>query len=190
MAILTADELRASVPRGAPAIDASEFDDTWVDDAIAEHDNGFRIYCGDIPDSATATETIEVGSTSSRLILEFGRIISVTSVTIDGSTLDASRYRPVGGSIFGVDREFYAGTTVVVVYSHGFGSPSDLKRSCAWFVAKAAAADRAGAGREVRASGPEFTSYASPGDMRPTGWTEVDTIWNRYRASYNSVLIA
>lgn len=192
MATLTASQLRARVPSGVTPLDLSEFSDEWVDDAIAEHDAQFTRYRGDLPDSATVTETVRPVGVSDRLLLRWPKASAITSITVDGTTLSSSYYYLDGGMVYRTPTGgcWSPSTVVVVEYLHGFGveateedsgAPADLKRACTLYVTKTATADRAGSNREVRASG-EFTSYAMPdfAARKPTGWAEVDRIWNTY----------
>jgi hypothetical protein len=182
MATLTAAQARARVSRGGSPIDSSEFDDTWVDEVIAEHDATFTRYRGEIPDSATETETVRpVVGVSDRLLLRYPKPTAITSVTVDGTTLSSTGYYLENGMLVRKSASWVANTVVVVVYPHGFGSPAALKRACALYVEKTAMMDRGGSSRDVRASG-EFTSFVQPdwSAGRPTGWADVDRIWNSF----------
>jgi hypothetical protein len=182
MATLTAAQARARVSRGGSPIDSDQFDDTWVDEVIAEHDATFTRYRGDLPDSATETETVRpVVGVSDRLLLRYPQVASITSVTVDGSLLASTGYYLENGIVVRKSAHWDPNTVVVVVYPHGFGSPAALKRSCALYVEKTAMMDRGGSSRDVRATG-EFTSFVRPdwNAGSPTGWDDVDRIWNSF----------
>lgn len=192
MAILTAAQLRERVPRGAGALDESEFDDDWVNAAISEHDATFTRYCGDIPDSTTYTETIRPRASTGRLVLSWSNITAVSGITVDGTSLSSGYWAIEGGAVVGVNYRFVGGTTIVVSATHGFGSPEALKRACTLYVTRTAVADRNGSNRDVRAAGPDFTAYASSewAMGRPTAWDDVNRLWNIYRPSVLTVGIA
>lgn len=194
MATLTAAQARERIPQGAPPIDESEFDDAWVNAAVARHDSTFTRYRGESPYRATVTETVRPVGVSGRLLLRWPKIVSITSVTVDGSTLDSAYYYVDRGALARTPDGgmWYQGTTVAIEYVHGYGvaasdgdsgAPDDLKDACAWFLAFKAQSERTGAGRRsVRTQGPEFTSFgrADWQGGRPTGWDEVDDIWNTF----------
>lgn len=199
VATLTAAQARLRLPAGAPPIDASDdrFDTTWLTEAVKRHDETFARYRGEVAATATEIETVRPVGVSDRLLLRWPKVISITSITVDGTALPSASYYPEDGIVVRTSGCWRHQSLVVATYVHGFGevvtdpdpddpdsgAPADLKDSCAWFVALKAQSERTGAAaRSVRASGPDFTSYvrADWAGGRPTGWDEVDDIWNSY----------
>lgn len=182
MATLTADEARALVTQGGTPLDESVYSDTRVDAWIAEHDARFARYRGEIPDSAEVVESVRPVGGTDRLVLRWPKPTAIDSVTVDGVTLDDAYYELRHGLLCGIDYCWPYRSLVVVTYTHGYDSPADLQRACAMFVEKTAALDRSGSAREVRSAGPDFSSPLLPNAAKgsPTGWSEVDGIWNSY----------
>ena len=182
MATLTADEVRDRVSRGGEPLDESAYSDEWIDGVVAEHDARFARYRGDIPDSAEVVESLRPVGGAERLVLRWPKATVVDSVTVDGTALADDYWELRDGMLCGIDYTWPRRLLVVVTYTHGWDSPDDLKRSCAMFVEKTAVVGRVGGAREVRAAGPDFSSPLLPNATKgaPTGWSEVDGIWNSY----------
>lgn len=78
------------------------------------------------------TETIRPANDANLIILRDGPLASVTSVTVDGTTLDLDTLWLRKWSIEKTDEDFPGGSTIVVVYKAGYTSatiPDSLKRA-------------------------------------------------------------
>lgn len=185
MALLTAAEARSRVSRGGMPLDADKYPNTWIDEVVAEFEGTFQRYRGETAASATVTEVVRAVGVSDHLLLRWPVVSSVTSVTVNGTAVTSTDYYVEAGII----RRIAAPTShwvslsypATVIYVHGYGSPADLKRACALYVEKCAAADSSGQTRDVRSSGDQVT-YSMPdwNNGRPTGWADVDRILNTY----------
>jgi hypothetical protein len=116
-----------------------------------------------------------------RLVLDRKRIRSVTSVTVDGVALSATRIKldPAGvlhiiGAVSGL---------VVATYSHGYDSPPPLVLdACTEYVFCVLTGRASGVSRNTLSVGTEAgtTRYSTPdwNAGRPTGWLDVDRLLN------------
>lgn len=180
---LTPAVLRDRVPALA---DSARFADSDLADYIAEFEELVENYRGVAFTPREATEAVdlpEAGAT--RISLTWPQVRSITSVTVDGDVADTDTYRLTADGRLVVDGSLVAftGTELVVVYEHGYSSPSPaLLRACREYVRTVALADRSNVGRDViRQSGSDMTiqySTPDPAAGRPTGFLEVDRIIN------------
>lgn len=116
-----------------------------------------------------------------RLVLDRKRIRSVTSVTVDGVALSATRIKldPAGvlhiiGTVSGL---------VVATYSHGYDSPPSLVLdACTEYVFCVLTGHASGVSRNTLSVGSDggTTRYSTPdwNAGRPTGWLDVDQLLN------------
>lgn len=180
MALLTAAQVRARISRGGVPLDSSQFDDTWVDEAVADFEDLVLRYRGEIATTATVTETVRTVGVADRLLLRWPLATAITSVTVSGSALSSTLYYLEHGMVVRTTGSFYKDTPATVVYAHGFGSPVAAKKGCALYVEKLASLERGGSTRDMSAQG-DFTSYIQPdwSKKRPTGWVDVDRYLNQ-----------
>jgi hypothetical protein len=180
MALLTAAQVRSRISRGGVALDANQFDDDWVDEAVADFESLVLKYRGEVATTATVTETVRTVGVADRLVLRWPVVTSVTSVTVSGTAVSSSLYYVEHGMVVRTTGSFYEDTPATVVYVHGFGSPVAAKKGCALYVEKLAALERGGSTRDMSAQG-DFTSYIQPdwAKKRPTGWVDVDRYLNQ-----------
>lgn len=182
MAILTAAQVRARLAK-TPA--AGLLDD-YIDDEVAELVDEFReaveTYRGYAHEPTTVTEEIEVPYPTQVLPLRWPLVRSITSLTIDGTVIDPSLYRPLKRSgevkYSGWFSPEYPST---VVYSHGLDAPGSLvKRCAALYVQLVVENTKNGTDRNIitRALDGASEVYSTPNMAldRPTGWLEVDRL--------------
>lgn len=118
-----------------------------------------------------------------RVLLARTRVRSVTSITLDGTSVAASRYKLDAAA--GVLR--FTGPVsgvLVVTYPHGHDEPSSvLLDACTEYVVSALTSRASGASRNTLSQGGAETGttrYSTPNMAagRPTGWLEVDRLLN------------
>jgi hypothetical protein len=189
MAYMTAAELRQRVT--ALQSDA-KFPDDVLTDLVAEFQEIAERYRGVAYQPTTTTETIYTSRAVDAVALHHLPIRSVTSVTVDGTTLDASSFE-VDALAGGIVVTVAFNVPVVVEYIHGLDEPpATLLRACREYVRACALSDRSSVGRDVLvlADGAGGTTRYSTPDWdagRPTGYLEVDRLLNSlddYRPSF------
>lgn len=180
--LLTPDEVRSRWQQGAKPTSSAEYDDEWIAERVAAFEDTVLRYCGDEATVRTVTETIRPRVASQRLLLDWPKVTSITSVTVGETVLDSGDYKPRAGMVEKVGGCWTPGADHVVVYEHGFASLAGLKIACALYVQKCAGQDRSGSGRDQRSSG-DVVYLVMPdwANDRPTGWTDVDATLNALR---------
>ena len=186
MAYPTAAQIRDAV--GEPiASDDDTYPDALLTQLVAEFADIAERFRGVAFVPTTTVEEREVDGCS--LFLDWARPRSITSLVVDGDTLDPSSYQlnKSTGQL-----RFRAGSSsgnngfpslAVVTYIHGEDDlPSPIYRGCLEYVRATAVSDRSGTGRDVIAQTFDggFTRYSTPDweAGRPTGWLEVDRLLN------------
>lgn len=171
---------------GGPPLDPSVFDNTWVAEAVDVVRDKVETACGVAFTPTTTVETVPVPGCGGRLLLEWPKIRSVTSITVNGTALAATDYVVDAKRGFITLRSTPAWDAVIVVtYVHGFdindsdGPSSVLKRMTAAYVDRLAAHARSSSTRDVRVEGMESgasTVYVlpRPGTWQVTGFSEFD----------------
>lgn len=182
MAYATAAEAKARQTR------LTDYDDTLVDEAIAEFaDIAERYCCRAFASHADATYEITERPLPVDVVLP-GVNISDVSIDCDGTDVDLTESiileeSGVIGSIPWPDR--YA-ESAVVTYTHGTESPPGaIKRAAIEYAARVLIGEGSGMSRDVRTQAFDggTTSYVTPDweAGRPTGFLEVDRLLNSYR---------
>lgn len=182
MAYTTATALRLRVP----VLASDRFTDTELDDYIAEFEELVENYRGVAFEPRTATETVDLpDSGATGIVLDWPQVRSITSVVVDGDTVDDETYRldSSGRLVPDGTATVFTGTTLTVTYSHGLTEPGPaLLRACREYVRATALADRSNVGRDVirQSAGEMTTQYSTPNpaEGRPTGFLEVDRLIN------------
>ena len=179
--------MTAAALRGRVAVLADgRFTDTELNDYIAEFEGLVENYRGVAFTPREATETVDLpDGGATRIILDQPRVRSITSVTVDGDVAAADTYRldDQGAVVVDGTATVFTGTSLTVVYQHGYDSPSPaLLRACREYVRSVALADRSNVGRDVirQSAGEMTTQYSTPDPDRgrPTGFLEVDRLIN------------
>jgi hypothetical protein len=167
-------------------LDNSKYDDADLAEYIAEFESMVEDYRGVAFTPREATETVDIpAGGASRVVLDWPMVRSITSVTIDGVSVAPSVFRLADdGAVEVVDGQSpFSGTSLTVVYQHGYDSPSTtLLRACREYVRIVAVADRSSVPRDIISTTAEgmSTRYSTP-DMdhgRVTGYLEVDRLIN------------
>lgn len=136
----------------------------------------------------TFTETFS-GCGSRQLVLGQPDIRSLTTVTVDGASVNVALLTAVSGVLQYLGGGLWSGATpsnVVVVYSAGkFATcPADIKNAVMWATRDRLLEQSNQAGIDVRKTSvsTEFgvTSYVLPGEKRPTGYPELDALIASY----------
>lgn len=185
MPYMTASALRSAVPA---LNDTGKYPDSVLTGLITEFEEIAEEYRGVAYIPRTATETFTVPLASSAIILRHVRVRSVTSVVIDGNTVDPTSYDYTDHGTL-VTRVGFLGSAympvsrAVIVYSHGYDSPPQgVLRACRMYVYYSAMADRSAVPRDIIATSADglTTRYSTP-DIRagrPTGYLDVDRLLN------------
>ncbi len=155
MAILTAAEIRARVSRGSPVLSESEFDDDWVEETRDLFMDALTAYKGVAYEPTTTVEKIRVSSYSNQLVLRWPKVTSVTSVVVNGTTIDSTAYEAdESGVLYYFGGSFSPRYRATVTYVHGYATtPPAALQACALFVERVAAGDRSAATRDVSSQG-------------------------------------
>lgn len=117
-----------------------------------------------------------------RVLLHHVRVREVVSVTLDGSTVAASRWTlDAAAGVLRFNGQISG--EVVVEYAHGYDEPpSWLLDACTEYVVAALTARASGQSRNTLsvADASGTTRYSTPNkaEGRPTGWLEVDRLLN------------
>lgn len=188
---LTPAQLRADVETLA---NTGKYPDTVLQGLVAEFEQIAEEYRGVAFTPRTAVETQTICSGATSITLNWPRVRSITSVVVDGTTIDASTYRVTEAGILQsstglVIAGAFPEAQAVITYSHGYDVPtttvapgSALLRACREYVKACAVADRSNVGREIiRTTGDGVTNrYSTPDKAagRPTGFLEIDRILN------------
>jgi hypothetical protein len=183
---MTPDQIRAVV--GALA-DVGKYPDTVLADLVAEFEEIAEEYRGVAFTPRTAVETQTVGLGTASIVLNRPFVRSITSVVVDGVTIDALTYRSAQPGLLESSAGFVAGgayltSTAVVTYEHGMEAPPQrLLRCCREYVRICAVADRSNVPRDIIATSADgmSTRFSTPDARagRPTGYLEVDRLLNR-----------
>lgn len=195
MALLTAGQVRERITPGSTPLDnTGRFDDTWVDRTVSEFADAFAAWAGYYPQPTTTTEVLSVHQWTDRIMLAWRKITSVTSLEVAGTALTSGTdfYVEHPAVIVREDGLFDPDEEVEVVYVHGLAAgtaPEYVKRACALYVEKVAAAERGGSTADPRSTG-DVTYYVmpDPSNGRPTGWREVDRLLVMARGQSATVL--
>lgn len=184
MALMTVAEVKRRVDRGAVAGILNGWSDDDITEMVSEVAEVASEYRGVAYETTTATEVHRVTSATTGLVLREPLAQAITSVTIDGSTIDSSLYvLDSFEAILRYDSGFSPSFPVTVVYTHGLTAvPARLKRAIALYVQEVASLEQSGTGRNMLSQTFDggSTRYSTP-DMaagRPTGWLEVDRLLN------------
>lgn len=188
---LTPAQIRAAVPTLA---DQGKYPDTVLSDLVAEFEQVAEEYRGVAFTPRTAVETQTICSGAGSLTLNWPRVRSITSVVVDGTTIDSSTYRVTEAGVLQSSTGFIGGSafpeaSAVVTYSHGFDVPTStvapgsvLLRACREYVRVCAVADRSSVPRDIIATTADgmSTRYGTPDKKagRPTGYIEIDRLLN------------
>lgn len=185
MAYYTAATLRAAV---AALGDSARYPDQVLTDLIAEFEEIAEDYRGVAYEPRTAVETHTTPLTVASIRLRHIRVRSITSITVDGTTVDSGSYTYTDfGTVesrvgFRASGLFAVGTAVVM-YSHGYDSPPQrVLRACREYVRSCAAAGNSNVPRDIIATSADgmTTRYSTPDKRagRPTGYIDVDRLLN------------
>jgi hypothetical protein len=188
---MTAADLRAAVPA---LENTGRYSDDQLDGYVAEFEGLAESYRGVAFTPRSAVETCTVCSGTSRILLNWPKVRSITSVVVDGNTVEASTYRATEAGVLVSSSGFVAGgafpeAQAVVSYDHGFDAPtasvmpgSVLLRACREYVRVVALADRSSVPRDIISTSADglSTRYSTPdwGAGRPTGYIEIDRLLN------------
>mgnify|MGYP007100046968 FL=1 len=179
--ILTAAEVREKAARYM-ALPDTEYPDSDIDDLVSEFREVFIDYRGVAP---TPTETTEVvTSRTSKLILRWPEVTTLTSVTVNGTELDADTLTLDSSTgIVTYSGSFSPSYPATVVYVHGLAVvPGILQRATVRYVCAVLKSEASGTGRDVLTQNIDgaTTRYSTPDKAagRPTGWLEVDRLLN------------
>lgn len=194
MALLTASQVRERVTHGGDPLDDDDyFTDTWVNERVDEFAHVYASWRGFYPQPTTTTEVLSVHDWTDRVLVAWRKITSVTSVEVAGDALAAADFyveHPL--AIVRKDALFDPDEEIEVTYVHGLAdgaASSYVKRACALYVEKVAAAERGGQTADAR-SGGDVTWFVQPDPTRdrPTGWREVDRLLVLARGQTATVL--
>lgn len=185
MPYMTVDDLREAVPA---LNDDGKYPDALLAGYITEFEEIAEDYRGVAYIPRTATETLTVPQTGTIIQLRHIRVRAITSVTIDGTLIDASSYSytdhgTIQSRVGFLGRGLYPQATAVIVYSHGYDSPTQsLLRGCREYVRIAAVADRSAVPRDIIATSADgmTTRFSTPDKRagRPTGYLDIDRLLN------------
>lgn len=164
----------------------ASFEAAPIDAQIASFEPIAERYRGVAYTPRDASKVFTAGCASS-LILPNTRIRSVTSVVIDGATIDPANYQP--GLSAGVikSRSGWSYQSLTVTYTHGYDAPpGELLDACTEYVLSVLKSRASGVSRNTLSQGsPDggTTRYSTPDweAGRPTGWLEVDRLLNSLR---------
>lgn len=179
---MTVAALRARVPTLAN----SKYEDADLAEYIAEFESMVEDYRGVAFTPREATETVDIpAGGATRVVLDRPMVRSITSVTVDAVAVASTVYRLADdGALEVVDGvSALSGTSLTVVYQHGYDAPSTtLLRACREYVRIVAVADRSSVPRDIISTSSDgmSTRYSTP-DMdhgRVTGYLEVDRLIN------------
>lgn len=184
---LVPDDLRST----EPLEDTDAFPDARLAQLVAVFEQVAESYRGVAFTPRSATETVWLyRQACSLLSLSWPKVRSITSVTVDGTLIDADTYDLTDrGQVYSASG-FY-GTTGTLVYSHGYDAPGGLTwpgaalllEACRQYVRSKAVLDRSKVGRDaISLAGPDggTTRYSTPDVAagRPTGYLVVDEYLN------------
>jgi hypothetical protein len=169
-----------------PTLANSKYADADLAEYIAEFESMVEDYRGVAFTPRTATEAVDLpAGGATKIVLDWPRVRSITSVTVDGvlAATDTYRLDSDGALVVDGDATSFTGTTMTVVYEHGFDSPSPvLLRACREYVRIVAVADRSSVPRDIIATSTDgmSTRFSTPdmGAGRVTGYLEVDRLIN------------
>jgi hypothetical protein len=178
---LTPDQIRARV---AVLTDVDRYPDDEIAEVVAEFEGLVEDYRGVAFTTRTATETYDIPAAGGREItLAWPKVQAVTSVAIDGSTVDPTLYwLGEAGTIHAIGSPI-TGTAVTVTYTHGFTTtPQSILRATREYVRAVLLQNRSNVPRDVIGrTGPdggptERYSTPDPSKGRLTGYLEVDRL--------------
>lgn len=177
----TLDELRTLPDMGSAEVSAVDAAEAHLVDIVEEEIGGPLV-----PRAVTAT--FDGGGTA--LVLPSQHVRSLTSVTVNGTSLDVSDFVTTHGIL----RYAAAGTTfasgvsnVVVVFQSGewAACPPGFKEPLLWAVRDRLLSHDGNSGLDARRSSvqTEFgtTTYVLPGEKRPTGFPQLDAAIAAYQ---------
>lgn len=182
-------------PADLRSVKGLESTDLYPDDLLASYVEEFEgiaeAYRGVAftPRTAVETVTLTLFSGVTTVLLSWPLVRSVTSVVLDGDTLDSSTYTLTDrGGVYSASG-FY-GTSVAVTYAHGFDEPSTgwfrskmLLNACKQYVRSCAKRDESAVSRDQLTAtdgqgGTIRYSTPDPGAGRPTGYLDIDRLLN------------
>lgn len=185
--------------RSVPGLsDTAAYPDALLARMVAVFEALAESYRGVAFTPRTATLNVPLGAAFTcplqRLYLPRPRVRSVTSVTVDGTAVDAADFE-VGDVAGGVTVVYSAagwvGAEAVVVFEHGFDAPDSgtwpegemLLEACRTYVRAKVKQAGSGVSRDaISIAGPDggTTRYSTPdvSQGRPTGYLEVDELLN------------
>lgn len=184
-AYLTPAQLRDQVPQ---LDNPGKYPDAVLSALVTEFEEIAEDYRGVAYTPRTATETHTVPLSSSSIMLRHQRVRSITSVVLDGATIDAGSYTytdhgTIESRVGFLGTGLQAVSTAVIVLSHGYDAPPQrLLRGCREYVRNCAVADRSDVPRDIIATSVDGMThrYSTPDKSagRPTGYIEVDRLLN------------
>ena len=180
---LTVEDAKERIARMGASGALSAYEDSDLEEMISEFEQVVEEYRGVAFTPRDVTEVVSVPRSTSRIRLRWPIVRAITSITIDGDVVEASRYRLTAGPGIVHYSAFRPPYPATIVYSHGFDAPTaTLKRATALYVSLVVASERSGTGRDVLSQAFEgaTTRYSTPNkaEGRPTGWLEVDRLLN------------
>ena len=163
----------------------AEYTDAQVNAKVAEFEDILERYCSVAYTTRTATEQITRRPLRSTVQLANPRLISLTSITVDGTVLSLTNVARLKtpGVLMHVPFTDPCPLDCTIVYTHGYATTPVLAIAGAVeYAARSLAADNSGTSRDVRSQAFDggTTNYITPdwSRGRPTGWTEVDRLLN------------
>lgn len=164
-------------------------EDTYLNRQIAAVSNEIATYCGRTFKAETITETIHYDWSFDGLSLSRFPVQSITSISLDGTTVSSSLYtaQSTSGVIYALDSSSdnvtWAAGRYVVVYVAGYSTiPSDLEQACISLV---------NARRSARGRDPSLRSEKIPDVWEASYWVaggneyglppDIKTVLDRYR---------
>ena len=175
--------------------DLSVYSDADVNAAIAEFETLAETYCNQAFVTRTATEQIQERPLSSHVKLNHRNLISMTSITVDGVTLDLTNVTKLKarGELLCVPFTNPFPLDVTVVYTHGQSScPPEIVWAAIEYAARELGARRSGTSGDVKWTSTEGVSSfltVNWSTGTPTRWQSVNDRLNRYTPPTRRVMV-
>lgn len=169
MALLTAEEVKSRTGQLLQPDDPN-----LIDDLIAEFEETLEWHTGQVYDQREVTETID--AVGGDLLLTHSQVVSVTSVSVDGTDYTTDQVDELKVRSSGIIRDFNRCGQVTVTYTYGpETAPKWAVRACTEFVRAKVLLSTSDAPRSQQVTDDSGWTYRYF-NTEPTGVDEADRI--------------